>query len=79
MTADSVLVDARTVVEVIVKVRVLVVVTGFRLSLYPEYDIPAPRTASTRANTTRAALIFIIEPRQFMAPKCYKTLLISMK
>lgn len=66
-TLVSVLVEAIVFVDVLVWDWVLVRVETRRLSLYPEYDSPAPRTASTTASMTSRLPIFIAESLQMSA------------
>jgi hypothetical protein len=58
MTLVSVLVEAIVFVDVVVKDWVLVSVETRRLSLYPEYDSPAPTTTSTTASATSKLPVF---------------------
>ena len=64
MTLVSVLVEAIVFVDVVVKDWVLVTVETRRLSLYPEYDSPAPTTTSTTASATSKLPIFIAKTPQ---------------
>jgi len=60
-TIDSVLTVAMTFVEVVVSDRVLVMVTGCRLPLYPENDRPAPATTVTIASMISRVPVFAKE------------------